>query len=127
MKTILVTVMILMLSGCSLFFIPVFDSKEYDTLIEIAASSSRGTCTTEETAHLARLTNYLRYYTEYLPHNDRIHLGVMELQHTVDSLHAQTLRESLDLPITPTYCALRLRVIHRMATTLAFAAGSKAS
>ena len=111
--------LVILVMGCSYLAVPQYDATEYQTLIQIAAHSDQGTCTVEQTTHLVTLSTFLKYYTEYLPHNDLMWEGAIELDASIRGLH------TAPQPYTATYCTLRLRLIHTMATTLAQASGSK--
>lgn len=111
--------LVILVVGCSYLAVPKYDATEYQTLIQIAVQSDHGTCTVEQTTALVTLSTFLKYYTEYLPHNDLMWEGAVELDASIRGLH------TTPQPYTPRYCELRLKLIHTMATTLAQASGSK--
>ncbi len=104
--------------GCSVLNIPRWDPREYNELITIAAESSRGFCSQEQIDHLTALTRHLRLYSAYLPDNEKIAAGAVALDTTALELTPAG-------KVSATYCQLKLKTIHVMATTLAQAAGGK--
>jgi hypothetical protein len=109
----------LLLTGCSVVFVPTYHETEFNELVTIAAQSSRGTCDVEQTTKLLDLTTHLKYYTELSPHNAKINDGVVELDTVVRELAEKP------QPIGQTYCSLKLRIINKMALTLGAASGGK--
>lgn len=119
LATLTLMCLVILVMGCSYLAVPKYDATEYQTLIQIATHSDMGDCGVEQTTTLLTLSTFLKYYTEYLPHNELTWEGVVELDTSIRNLSTSP------RPITPTYCGLRLRVIHTMATSLAQASGSK--
>lgn len=109
----------LLLCGCQVLFVPTWQEREYNDLIEIAAESTRGTCSVQQTQKLLDLSTHLVLYTEYLPHNTKLNTGAVKLDKMIQELYA------LPQPIGRVYCTFKLRIIHAMATSLAAASGSK--
>jgi hypothetical protein len=109
----------LLLTGCSVVFVPTYHETEFNDFVTIAAQSARGTCDVEQTTKLLDLSTHLLYYTELLPNNSKLHSGVVELDASVRELfeHSQ--------PVSPMFCSLKLRLINKMALTLGAASGGK--
>lgn len=120
MKALLIVAM-LFLSACAFVAVPHWAEREYQVLTVIATESSRGTCEIGQTETLLRHSTYLVNYTHYLPNNELIYEGAVEMDKTVQDLNLQASRGS----ISPIYCTMKLRVIHTMANTLAKASGGK--
>ena len=118
MKTFMLAVALL-LSGCSVLMVPHWNEREYNELTVVAAVSSSGTCSSEQTKQLSNLSKHLLYYTAYLPNNKTLNEGVVEMDKTIQELHATS------QPIGGVFCSFRLRVINAMATSLAEASGRK--
>jgi hypothetical protein len=116
MKTLLLCA-VLFLSGCSIITLPTYNESEYAQLIDIATLASESHCKLEETIQLEKLSNRLVFYSAYLPHNEKIAEGTVEMNKTIHTLQ----------PLAPdsTLCHMKLRIITSMATTLADAAGGK--
>lgn len=108
----------LLLSGCSVLLVPHWNATEYNELVTIAAESSRGTCQTEQVETLSKLSTHLRHYSEFLPNNELMASGVAQMDTTIQTLNTGGL-------IGSTFCSLKLRTIHTMATSLAKASGEK--
>lgn len=103
--------------GCSIISLPTYHESEYAQLIEIAVVASESSCKPEETAQLAKLSTHIVFYSEYLPNNEHVAQGVVEMDKSIQAL-------KLAAPDSA-YCHLKLRAITSMATTLADVAGSK--
>jgi len=104
--------------GCSTIFVPHWNATEYNDLVTIAAESSRGTCQTEQVETLSKLSTHLRHYSEFLPNNELMAAGVAQMDTTIQTLNTGGI-------IGSTFCSLKLRTIHTMATSLAKASGEK--
>jgi len=117
LKTVLLCVL-LFLSGCAIITPPTYHETEYSNLIEIAAVSSKGVCTPEQTEKLANLSTRAALYSKYLPNNELMEEGTALMD---KSIHSLSLTPSPSL----VYCSLKLRAIKNMATTLAEAVGGK--
>lgn len=109
----------LLLSGCSVAFVPTYHETEFNELVTIAAQSTRGTCDVEQTTKLLDLSTHLLYYTELSPNNTQLHSGAVELDASVRELFDHT------QPMSPIFCSLKLRLINKMALTLGAASGGK--
>lgn len=118
MKMLAVIVLSLSIMSCGVISIPQFDSVEYGELVQIAVESSDGTCQTDQTEKLSALSKHLKFYTLYLPNNTLTAESVARMDVTIQELHGK--RE-----INPTFCTLKLRTIHFMATELARVSGGK--
>jgi hypothetical protein len=109
---------VLLLSGCSVLFIPQWDATEYNDFVDIASESAQGTCSVEQRDRLAKLSTHARYYSEFLPHNELIAEGALKMDETVQELNQN------DTP-SAVYCKIKLRAINMMARTLAKSVGGK--
>jgi len=109
----------LLLCGCSVLLVPTWQEREYNELVQIAAMSTTSTCSQEENLELLNLSTHLVLYTEFLPHNEQIHKGMVLLHGTIQSLI------ELPQPISPTMCTFKRRIIRAMSRSLASASAEK--
>jgi hypothetical protein len=111
----------LLLSGCSIISVPEWSETEYNELVTIAAVSSSGVCTVEQTERLFELSRHLKFYTASLPDNKLIAEGANNMLSTVDALN----REAHQGTVSRMYCSLELNTIMQMANAMSRASGKK--
>jgi len=132
MKKLLITTVLLTLSGCTLFdayFMANFDSTEYALVNKIQTDSelaisdcSNQVKSKENTIKIYNTAVELKNYTQYIPNNNdanKLAGNLVELTTQGKDLYAK------NTPVSETFCKLKLQQINRTSKTIQEVIGNK--